>query len=104
LNDAAAPQTHPLSLHDALPICHAVEAAHKTADARGGRAQLDDQVADFRLRHGAAHRVPARPALAGVEAENLAAPPGQNGVDPGRSEERRAGEQRSAVWWVRGGS
>lgn len=36
--------------------------------------QFHDQVADLGFRHGGAHAVPSRPVLAGIEAENLAAP------------------------------
>ena len=51
-----------------------VELEGEAADAGGGRAHLHDQIADLRFRHLHAHHVPAVPALAGVEAEDLAAP------------------------------
>src|SRR5882724_12996049 len=60
---------------------HAVELPCKTAGAGGGRPQLHDQVADLGFRHGGADAVPSRPVLAGVEAEDLAPPCRQNGVD-----------------------
>src|SRR6266542_3460409 len=53
---------------------HAVELPRKAAGAGGGRAQLHDQVADLRFRHGGADAVPSRPVVAGVEAQDLAAP------------------------------
>ena len=53
---------------------HVIELEGEAADAGGGRAHLHDQVADLRFRHLHAHHVPAVPALAGVEAEDLAAP------------------------------
>ena len=53
---------------------HVVEAGREGADAGGRRAQLDDEVADLRLRdHGVEH-VPALPAGPRVVAEDLAAP------------------------------
>src|SRR3954453_9992920 len=60
---------------------HAVELPGKAAGPGGGRAQLYDQFADLGFRHHGANAVPARPALAGVEAENLAAPSGQDRID-----------------------
>src|SRR5260370_7659782 len=60
---------------------HAVELPGETAGARGGRAQLHDQLADLGFRHHGADTIPSGPALAGVEAHDLTAPPGQHGVD-----------------------
>src|SRR5271166_2329594 len=60
---------------------HVVELEGEGANAGGGRTYLDDEVADLGLRHQRAHRVPAGPAFAGVEAENLPAPAGQDRVD-----------------------
>src|SRR6266851_6276017 len=60
---------------------HAVESPRKAAGAGGGRTQLHDQIADLRFRHGGADAVPSRPTLAGIEAEDLAAPCRQDGVD-----------------------
>src|SRR6476661_1027193 len=54
---------------------HMVELEREAADAGGRRAHLHDEIADFRFRHLHAHHVPAVPALARVEAEDLAAPP-----------------------------
>src|SRR3954453_3387805 len=59
---------------------HVIELERETADAGGGRAHLDDQIADLRLRHLHAYDVPPVPAFAGVEAENLAAPPGHQRI------------------------
>src|SRR5712664_1029749 len=50
---------------------HVIELAGETAGAGGGRAQFHDQFADLGLRHHGADAIPARPPLAGVEAENL---------------------------------
>src|SRR3954453_425495 len=60
---------------------HAVELPGKAAGTGGGGAQLDDQFADLGLRHHGADAIPAGPSLPGIETENLAAPPGQDGVD-----------------------
>src|SRR3954449_3203954 len=60
---------------------HAVELPGKAAGAGGGRSDFHDQVADLRLRHGGADAIPSGPALAGVEAEDLATPRRQDGVD-----------------------
>src|SRR4051794_6444677 len=60
---------------------HAVELPRKAAGAGGGGAQFHDQVADLGFRHGGADAVPARPVVAGVEAQDLAAPRRQDGVD-----------------------
>src|SRR3954469_774485 len=54
---------------------HVIELEREAADTGGGRAHLDDQIADLRLRHLHTHHVPPVPAFTGVEAENLAAPP-----------------------------
>src|SRR5690349_14697605 len=62
---------------------HAVELAGKAAGAGGGGAQFDDQFADLGFRHHGADAVPAGPSLACVETKDLAASPGQNGVDLG---------------------
>src|SRR5476651_1250707 len=62
---------------------HVIEFEREGADAGGRRADLDDEVADFRFWHLGAHRVPALPALAGVEAENLAATTGEDRVHLG---------------------
>ena len=62
---------------------HVVELVGEAADPGGGRSHLDDEVADLRFRHHGAHHVPAFPALAGVEAEDLAAASRQDGVDLG---------------------
>ena len=53
---------------------HVIELERKAADAGGRRAHLDNQVADLGFRHLHAHHVPAVPARAGVEAEDLPAP------------------------------
>src|SRR3984885_13615022 len=60
---------------------HAVELPRETAGAGGGGAQLHDQFADLGLGHHRANAIPSRPALTGVEAENLSAPSRQDGVD-----------------------
>src|SRR5215468_5583728 len=52
---------------------HMVEPEREAADAGGRRANLHDEVADFRLRHHRPHDIPAAPPFAGVEAENLPA-------------------------------
>src|SRR5205807_1838531 len=62
---------------------HVIELEGEGADAGGRRAHLDDEVADFRLRHQRLDHVPARPSLARVEAEDLATPPRQDRVDFG---------------------
>src|SRR5208283_732643 len=62
---------------------HVVELEGERADTGGGRTHLDDEVADLRFSHLRAHRVPARPALAGVEAEDLPAAARQDGVHLG---------------------
>src|SRR5262245_23311070 len=62
---------------------HVVELEGKAADAGGGRAHLDNQIADLRFRHLHAHYVPAVPALARVETEDLTAPSGHEGVHLG---------------------
>src|SRR5690606_19997346 len=53
---------------------HVVENRLIARHAGGRRAKLYDEVADLGLRHGRLHHVPARPAVAGVVAEDLAAP------------------------------
>src|SRR5690348_10143160 len=50
---------------------HALELPGEAAGAGRGRAQLDDEIADLRLRHGGADAIPAAPAFAGVEAKDL---------------------------------
>ena len=54
------------------------------ANTGGGRTQLDDQRAHFRLGHMRPDRVPARPAVAGVKTQKLAAMAGDDLVDPRR--------------------
>src|SRR5262245_18436845 len=58
-----------------------VELERERAGARGRRADLDNEVADFGLRYLGAHHVPAVPAFARVEAENLTAASRQQRVD-----------------------
>src|SRR5437899_655463 len=58
---------------------HAVELPCKTAGPGGRRAQLHDQLADLGFPHHGADAIPSRPALAGIKAENLAAPPREDG-------------------------
>src|SRR6516162_1556831 len=47
---------------------HVIELERVAADSGGSRTHLHDEVSDLRLRHLHAHHVPARPALAGIEA------------------------------------
>ena len=53
---------------------HAVELPRETAGTGRRRSQFDDQLTDLGFRHHGADAIPTLPALAGVEAENLAAP------------------------------
>src|SRR5215467_7016436 len=53
---------------------HMIELEREGAGARGCRADFDDQVADLGLRHFSADYVPAIPAFARIEAQNLPAP------------------------------
>src|SRR5258708_19403711 len=53
---------------------HVVELEGEAADARSRGAHLDDEIADLGFRHHGADHVPALPALAGVETENLTPP------------------------------
>src|SRR5579871_6372680 len=62
---------------------HVVELEGEGAGAGGRRADFNNQVADLGFGHFGAHHVPAVPALARVEAEDLAAPAGHQGVDLG---------------------
>ena len=62
-------------------FCHMIERKAKRTGTLGQRSKLDDQVAQFRLRQHAFHRVPAAPAMLGVEAENLPAVAGDQIVD-----------------------
>ena len=57
-----------------------VELGFEGADARGGGAQFDDEVADFRLGDQRAQRFPAVPARAPLEAEDLPAPGAHQGA------------------------
>ena len=58
-----------------------IELERERAGAGGRRADFDDEVADLRLRHLGAHYVPALPAFARIEAEDLTAPPGHQRID-----------------------
>src|ERR1700694_1771284 len=60
---------------------HAVELPGETAGTRRRRSQLHDQFADLGFRHHGADAIPAGPALAGIEDENLTSPPREDGVD-----------------------
>src|SRR5260370_6793814 len=60
---------------------HAVELPCETAGTGGRRPQLHDQLADLGFRHHGADAIPSGPALAGVKAEDLPAPPREDGVD-----------------------
>src|SRR3546814_9427580 len=60
-----------------------IEAPLEARHALALRAQFQDQVVDLGFREVGGHLVPARPAVLGVEAENLAAAAGQD-----RSEEQ----------------
>ena len=60
---------------------HVIESEGEGARARGRRADFDDQVANFGFRHFGPHHVPAVPALARVEAEDMAAAAGPKGRD-----------------------
>ena len=62
-----------------------VELGLEGADAGGRRAQFDDQVADLRLGDQRPQRLPALPAVARLEAEDLAAP---------RADQRAGARQR----------
>src|SRR3954462_628953 len=62
---------------------HVVELERVAADTRRSGAHLYDEVANLRFRHQRANHVPAVPAVAGVEAEELAAAAGHDGVDLG---------------------
>src|SRR4029079_16211361 len=61
----------------ASQLRHMVGFEDKRCEARRGRADLDDQVTDLRLRHLRAHRIPAVPAVACIEAQDLATPAGR---------------------------
>ena len=58
-----------------------IELEREGAGARRRRADFDNEVADLGLRHFRPHHVPALPAVAGIEAQNLAATSGQQRVD-----------------------
>src|SRR5215470_7705295 len=66
-------------------FCHVVKLECEAADASRSGAHLDDEIADLALRHHGADHVPAFPALAGIETENLTTPARQDGVDLGGS-------------------
>ena len=51
-----------------------IEFGLERADARGRRAQFDNEIADFSLRDQRSQRLPARPAVPRFEAKNLTAP------------------------------
>src|SRR4029078_183386 len=53
----------------ASKLRHIIEVEDKCPDAGRGRTHFDNQVADLRLRHLRAHRVPTVPAFAGDKAE-----------------------------------
>src|SRR3712207_6911781 len=75
------PRRHDLVGLPAGQLGEVIEARPEGADAGGRRAQLDDEVGHLRLRDEGLHDVPAVPALAAVEAEDLASPRGDDGVD-----------------------
>ena len=60
---------------------HVVEFEVKGAGARGGGTNFHDQVADLGFRHHRPHCVPAFPAFARIEAEDLAAPAREQRID-----------------------
>src|SRR5690606_30295776 len=52
------------------------------AEPEGRRAEIDDQVMDFRFRDHRRENVPSVPSGPGVETENLSAPSAHDAVDP----------------------
>src|SRR5271163_736420 len=72
---------HDLIRGSAGEFGHVVELESKSSGAGSRGTNLDNQIADLCLRHLGAHNVPAFPAFAGIEAEDLAAPPGHQRVD-----------------------
>ena len=54
---------------------HAIELTGEASGPRRSRTQFDDEIADFRFRHGRTNAIPSDPALARVEAKDLTAPP-----------------------------
>src|SRR6516164_9553557 len=53
---------------------HVIKFERESAGAGGGRADFHDQVADLGFRHFGADHVPAVPAFACIEAQDLSAP------------------------------
>src|SRR5438045_826432 len=80
----SAPGRHDLIRLLACQLGHVVELGGERADARRRRANLDNEIADLGVRHHRLDHIPPRPTFARVEAEDLAATPGEDGVDLGR--------------------
>src|SRR5262245_4725648 len=75
---------HDLFRQAAGQLRQTVMAVGEGADPGSRRTQLDNEIADLGLGHVGLDRVPAGPAFAGIESEELAAAAGNDLIDPRR--------------------